>query len=358
MNIICSIVLNMLNGSTFANVIMPWSKYGPVQLPDDVDARAQLVDAHIAGGPADVLYAPNGNKTEQVHVDALMLAGFTPNSNGHCSWLAIDLDAADGHGPGGLVDPVAAMRCIASAADRAGLFGGLLAARSRGGHGRHVWLFPPSPISLNDAVFAVAVLTTYAYKLAAADVADYACEHAFRRPGGLIARPGDPGAVELFPHSTERPSIGWALALPAAGAYRESGGGIIVDAYGDQPYEPDSVPRCDTAQWTRFLDDARATYKSKLKPTSRPMRSQNTNHDPLDRIDPRARQFLAGQVTQGARNSGAFTAACNLIGFGVAVDEVERLILAGAAGCGLPEHEARAAFKSAITAMRRKGVAT
>jgi hypothetical protein len=347
-------LLALLDGTEFANALMPWGRPGPIRLPDDAGARARLVDVHIAGEPADVLYSPNDREPETMHVEVLEMAAFTPDAIGLVHWLALDLDAAD-HGPSGLADPVAAMRCIASAADRAGLFSGLLTARSRGGRGRHVWLLLPEPVTLDDAVFGIAALTVQAYKIAIADVADYAAQHAFRRPNGSIAAPGDSGAVEQYPYSTERPAIGWALALPAAGAYRECDGGAIVDPYGDQPYELESVPKCDAGQWTRFLSEAKEAYKPKTKPVLRPARSPGTSHDPLDRIDPKARQFLDGQTSQGARNSAAFTTACSLLGFGVAANEVERLILIGAAGCGLPEREARASVRSAIMAMRRKG---
>ena len=230
-------LLEMLDGSTFANCIMSWGRPGPIRWPDDKDERAELVDAHIAGGPASVLYSPEGREPEQIEVESASLASFTPDASGLVHSIAVDLDAADGHGPDGLADPVAAMRSLSSAADAAGLMGGVLPARSRGGRGRHFWLILPSPASLDDAVLGVAALTARAFSTASADVVDYNVPHAFRRPNGSIAAPGDTGAVEMFPKSTLRPSVGWALVLPAAGAFRENGGGMIVDGFGDQSYE-------------------------------------------------------------------------------------------------------------------------
>jgi hypothetical protein len=212
-------LLALLDGADFANAMLPWGSPGPVRLPDTASERAALANAHLAGGPADVLYSPMDHDPERGHVDALALAALCPAADGLCRWLACDLDAADGHGAGGLADPAHAARCIAERADNAGLGGGLLIARSRGGAGRHVWLLLPEPTPLADAMLGLAVLVAQAFRVAVADVGDYGGAQAFRRPDGQAVQPGQAGAVELIPRGAARPSRGWALALPAAGAY-------------------------------------------------------------------------------------------------------------------------------------------
>lgn len=349
-------LLAMLNGSEWVSALRDDGRPAPIRWPDDEAERAELIDKHLAGSPMELTFHARGCEPWSERVRAVALAGFSPDAGGLVRSIAVDLDAADGHGPNGLADPAHAMRCLASAADVAGFLDGLLCARSRGGRGRHVLLILPSPVSLDDAVLGVASLVARAYKLAAADAADYNAPHAFRRPNGSIAAPGSAGAIELFPKSTICPPIGWALALPAAGAFRENGGGVIVDGFGDQPFELDTVPRCDTRQWQRFLDESRAALpKSSLQPKPRQARAHADGHDPLDRIDQRTRQFLDGHVPQGGRNAAAYAASCNLLAVGVVEREAERLILEGAASCGLPEIEARTVFGSAIATMRRRG---
>jgi hypothetical protein len=337
-------VLAILDGATHANTTMPWGRFGPILLPDDPAERAALVDAHLAGGPADVLYSPAGSLPEAKRIDRLALAAFTPGADGLCRWLGLDLDATD-HGPGGLADPLHAARCLAERADNAGLGSGLLAARSRGRRGIHIFLLLPAPAPLADAVLGVAALAASAFKVAAADVADGA-PHAFRRADGAIAQPGQPGGVELLPRSTARPAIGWPLALPTPDK--------IIDPLSGQPVTLAAVPRCDAGSWQRFIDAARAMLP---KPAPRPLPPEPHYHDgdPLERIDSRTRVFLDGGTPTGTRNIAAFAAACNLLGVGVLDTQAERLILDGAARCGLPEHEARAAFASAVGAIRQRG---
>jgi hypothetical protein len=352
-------LLTMLEGASFANAVMPWGKPGPIQLPDDPHERGRLVDAHLGGEPADVLYSPRERLPQRVHVRRLALAAFCPATDGRCRWLGVDLDAAD-HGPRGLADPVHAARCLAERADMAGLLSGLLIARSRGERGRHVLLILPAPVSLADAVIGVAALVADAFRVAAADRADHGTLHAFRTADGRTARPGEPGAIELIPRGSQKPEFGWPLALPAAGAFVERDGGVIVDPFADTPWTLVDAPRCDARCWSRFVAEARArlAHRSRAEAISRPAERRNPSRgtaDPLERADSRTRAFLDGRASEGMRNTACFAAACNLIGVGATTAETERLVLAGAAACGLPQREARTALASAIGIMRRKG---
>ncbi|MFH0983389.1 MAG: hypothetical protein V2A79_17870 [Planctomycetota bacterium] len=360
---LAAVLLAMLDGCDLAGALMPWGKPGPIRLPIDPDERAALVDAHLCGAPADVVYSPAERAPESVRVDALALAALCPATDGGCRWLAIDLDAADGHGAGGLADPLHATRCFAERADAAGLLGGLLTARSRGGRGVHVFVFTPEPVPLADAVLAAAALAAAAFCSADADVRDGA-PHAFRQGDGGIARPGQPGAVELVPRSTAKPPQGWGLALPAAGAFTAQGGGIIIDAFDGAPVTPDAPPRCGPAAWRRFIDEARARIPRQVpvgratgRAKARTPRGGADGRSPMDSpaIRPETRAFLAGQVAPGGRNVAAFAASCNLLGCGVPEGEAKRLVLAGAAVCGLGEREARTAFASAVGSLQRKG---
>src|SRR5262245_30987675 len=169
----------MLDGSIYVNAIMPWDQPGPIRLPDDRIGRRALAEAHIRGIPADVLYLPKDRPARSVHVAALALAVFCPAANGMCRWLAIDLDGAD-HGDDGLHDPAHAARCIAQCAADAGLIGGLLVIRSRGGHGLHLFLLPPAPCDLKDGVLVIATLVARAYVIAKSDMSEFGVPHAFR----------------------------------------------------------------------------------------------------------------------------------------------------------------------------------
>ena len=169
------------------------------------------------------------------------------------------------------------------------------------------------------------------------------------------------GAVELVPRGTARPALGWPLALPGAGAYASKGGGVVVDPFTDQPTDLATVSRRDAGHWGRFLADARARLPGRMA-TGRPSVAQAARKPagwgigvPPNRIDARTRDFLGGRASQGTRNAACFAAACNLLGVGVTESEAERLILAGAATCGLSEREARTCLASAIGALRQRG---
>lgn len=346
------LLLAMLDGCRFANATMPWGSPGPMELPGDARARTALVEAHIAAAPFDVVYVPADKPAQRLRLRATSLAALCPDADGNARWLGLDLDGED-HGASGLADPGHAVRCIAEAADRAGLFSGLVVARSRRGRGRHMFVVLPGPTPLHDAVFGVAALISAAYVIAAADVAEHGTPHAFRRADGRLAQPGDSGAVELIPRSSLRPRHGWPLTLPAGGAFAASGGGVIVDPFDNSPHSLSEVPRCDHRHWVRFIADVRA---------HRARRRLLSNHRPLvtspasspRRISDQTRAFLAGEVKEGMRNIACFAAACNLIGTGVSETEAEQLILTGAAKCGLGEREARVAFASAIGTLRRR----
>lgn len=336
------ILFHLLDGSRHATADMPYGKPGPILLPED---RTALIAAHLDGGPFDVMFAPAGKEPSLVHVDRLGMSNYTPDGDGMVHAIAADLDAADGHA-NGLVDPFHAARCISERVANAGLSDGLLITRSNGGHGLHVRLFPPAPITLADGVLAIAALAQQSLRVASGDVADAGIEHAFRCANGSIARPGQSGAFELFPYSTQRPAIGWPLALPFSGAAAARGGGRVI--------EPDpltAVPRCNAASWSRFISEARAELARRSRPApARPRYQRNASPT----IDPRAAAFLDGRTVEGERNRAAFTSACHLIGCGLDSSEVESRILAGAEACGLPEREARTAIFSAFKTMRAR----
>lgn len=351
------LLLALLDGATFANAIRRNGRPCRIRLPIDEGSRRALVGAHIRGAASTLTFHAEGRDTWPEPVDAVALAAFCPAPDGRCRWIGIDVDAAD-HGEGGLADPVHATRTIAERAASAGLLSGLLVARSRRGRGRHVFLILPEPVTLNDAVIGVAALAATAFRIAASDVRVYGAVHAFRCADGAIARAGEAGAVELVPRSTERPRHGWTLALPGAGVYAAHGGGVIVDPFEDRPIRHENVPRCDRGAWSRFIQEARARLSRRKTPAACPrvrrIDSTGRPRQPIDRIDARTRAFLDGRTPEGARNTSAFAASANLLGCGIDEREAERLILDGAAACGLSERETRATFSSALGALMRK----
>lgn len=354
-------LLRLLEGATFATAVRRNGKPCRILLPEDAAAREALVDAHLRGAAANLEFRANNWDEWRELVDAVVLAGYSPGADGLCRWVGIDLDAAD-HGAGGLADPAHAVRGIAGRAGNAGLLDGLLVARSRRGRGRHVFLLPPEPVPLNDAVIGVASLIAAAFRVAESDAEQGEIPHAFGCANGSIAEPGDAGSVELIPRSTTRPPCGWPLLLPMAGAFAAHGGGVVVDPFEEQPIECCAVPHCNADAWHTFVAEAwaalaeQAASSCSVSRTSRRGDRRNSSAQrPLNRIDPRTRSFLDGHAVQGTRNVSAFAASANLLACGVEEHEAERLILAGAAACGLPEPEARAAFKSAARAIARKG---
>lgn len=357
--VVTSILLAFLDGATFANALRQNGKPCRISLPDDHESRADLVRAHLNGTPRSLVFRAEGCESWTERVEAVVLATFCPAQDSRCRWLGVDLDAAD-HGPGGLADPVHAVRVIAERADAAGLSNGLLVARSRRGQGRHVFVLLREPAPLEDAVIGVAALAAAAFNAAQRDTKEEEAPHAFRCRNGAIAQPGDAGAVELTPYSTRAPQFGWAMLLPAAGAFAAHGGGVIVDSFEDRPVQQSAVPRCDPEAWSVFVTEAQASLPERSA-AAPPRRMQHFctlgygPRDPLDRIDERTREFLEGRTQEGARNRSAFAASANLLGCGVDEREAERLVLAGATACGLPEREARATFRSAVTSVGRRG---
>jgi len=212
------------------------------------------------------------------------------------------------------------------------------------------------PTALGDAVIGVASLAAAGFKIAVSDVTECEARHAFRRVDGAIARLGDSGAVELLPRSMAKPPYGWALALPGAGAYASHGGGLMVDPFTDQPIQLQSVPRCDETAWALLVKEAKLHLaKRGASRAAQAIRATHSNTPAFRRLDERTRAFLDGRATEGDRNNSAFAASANLLGCGMDQSEAERLIQAGAAACGLPVREARAAFASAVKAVDRKG---
>ncbi len=347
-----AILLALLDGAVFANALRRNGKPCRISLPDDLKARRALVSAHLRGAPATLTFHAEGREPWRERVDSVVLAAFCPAADGLCRWVGVDLDAAD-HGGSGLVDPVHAMRTLAERAAMAGLVDGLLAARSRRGRGRHLFLLFAKPIPLDDAVVGVAALVASAFKIATADVLDYSSDHAFRRVDGSVVSPGDAGAVELLPRSTDRPSFGWAITLPGAGAFKAVGGGVIVDPLTDFPLVSNNKRHCNPRAWSVFLTDARGAFlpssRSACPRNSRamPRSHRGSSADPLARANQRTRDFVGGRVQSGARNTEAFAAACALFGAGLPDRDVESLINQGGRLCGLPDCETRAVINSA-----------
>ncbi len=343
-----SLLLALLDGATFANAVRRNGKPCRIHLPVDLESRTALVGAHLRGAPSTLTFHADGLKPWREQVNAVALAAFCPAVDGQCRWVGIDLDGAD-HGAIGLVDPMHAARTIAERAADAGLMSGLLVARSRRGRGRHVFLMLPEPAMLADAVIGVAALAAAAFKVAAFDVAEHGAQHAFRRANGAIAHPGDVGAIEFLPHSTVKPPHGWALALPGAGAFTADGGGVILDPFKDQPIQHRCVPRCDGQAWRCFVTEGRHAL-DRIKRQQGRRHPRYTDQPRPQRLHPLTDEFLAGRTPTGRRNTAAFAAACNLLGNGLPLHEVERQILQGARGCELPEREAHSALQSALRA--------
>lgn len=357
--VVASILLALLEGATFANALRRSAKPCRIRLPDDRESRMALVCAHLSGAARTLVFHAESSEPWTERVDAVVLAAFCPARDGRCRWVGIDLDAAD-HGPGGLSDPVHAVRTIAERADAAGLSDGLLVARSRRGRGRHVFLLLREPTPLEDAVIGVGALAANAFRVAERDTEEEGTQHAFRCSNGTIAQPGDAGTVELTPVSTSAPRFGWSMLLPAAGALAAHGGGVIVDPYEDRPVQHRAVPQCDPKAWANFVTEAQASLPERTgvappHPVKRFIALGYCPGQPLDRIDDRTRAFVEGRTPEGMRNRSAFVASANLIGCGVEEREAERLILIGATACGLPEREARATFRSAATSVGRRG---
>lgn len=354
-------LLALLDGAAFATALRDSGRPGRLRLPDDSRKRAELVETHVSRGTTTLDFRASDAAWRE-RVAAVVLAAYCPRADGACSWVAIDLDAASGHGPRGLADPAHAARCFAEQAYAAGLGDGLLVARSRGGRGYHVWLILPESVALSDAVVGVAALAAAAFNVASRDAADYGAPHAFLRADASLARPGDAGACELLPRATARPAFGWGLTLPAAGAFAARGGGAIVDPFTERPAELPTVPRCDPRCWQRFIAESRAARAARQRPgfrdprpVVRPKPRPGSIGPPPERISARTRDFLEGRVAPGSRNIAAFAAACNLIGVGVEEREAERLLVTGALACGMSEREARTCFSSAVGTLRRKG---
>lgn len=351
-------LLSLLDGSEFANADRRNGRPCRIALPADREGREALVHAHLRGAPATLDFVARGHAAWRETVDAVALAAFCPAADGQCRWVALDLDAAD-HGSGGLADPAHTVRTIGERADALGLLSGLLAARSRGGQGRHLFFLLPEPVPLPDAVIGVAAIGAAAWRVASLDSQEYGTQHAFQCASGAAARLGDPGAVELLPRSGLRPEFGWALALPSAGAFVAHGGGVIIDPFTDAPCDLTSMPVCDTRAWQQLVFDAKQELARKAPwqrwdGTPRAPTRSTTDREPLTRVDSRTREFIDGRTPVGKRNNAAFVASASLLGCGVNEREAERLVLTGGLACGLSEREARSAFESARRAHARK----
>ncbi|MBK9121478.1 MAG: hypothetical protein IPM18_18005 [Phycisphaerales bacterium] len=357
-------LLALLGGAKSATAIRADGRPGRIILPDDEKARRELVALHVAGRPAMLQFVASGDKVWKERVPAVALGAYCPDADGRARWIAVDVDAADGHGEGGLLDPRHAARCLAEQAEYAGLGGGLLTATSRGGKGRHVWLLLPDPTPLADAVVGLAAIAAAAMRVSHQDAADGPFPHAFSTAKG-VAELGQPGAVELFPRSVERPAYGWPLTLPGAGVYAERGGGLLVDVLDGEPNVTlRAVPRADAYYWHKWVFEARARTP-RARPRSRKKFDwlnsapylPRDRRGPLAFLDGRGRAFLEGRTTEGARNAACFSTACTLLGHGMPEGAVYQLVLGGGRACGMSMSEVKVSFASAVRAVaRRKGV--
>jgi len=334
--------LRLLDGCSFASAMMPWGKPGPIRLPDDANDRVELVRAHLRGESATVTYCPEGKARTEVAVPELRLFAICPADDGLVRWLGIDLDAADGHGTAGLVAPWHAARCLAERADALGLHG-LLCSPSRSQTGLHLFMLLPEPTSLADACLGLAAWVAAAFHVAADDL-EWGSQHAFRTANGSVARPGQPGAVELLPRSGERPRLGWCLALPRT----------FLNPFNQT--EADNVNPClPIERWERFIGFACTDLARRTSPARHQKRRvARSTTDPVLRAHPETRALLAGSVAEGNRNGAAYRSMCNLLGLRVDSAEAARLVREGAAACGLPAREIETAIKSAL---RRKEAA-
>ena len=345
------LLLALLDGASFATALRPKGRPGRIFLPEQPDQREVLVRSHLSGGGMELTFGAEGCEPWREYVDPVVLAAYCPAQDGRCRWLGVDLDASD-HGVSGLADPAHAVRVIAERASNAGLLDGLLVARSRRGNGRHIFLMLPEPILLGDAVVGLAGLIAAAFRVAASDVADCDSPHAFRQASGGIAKPGQAGALELVPHSTQKPKYGWSLTLPAAGAFAKHGGGVIVDPFPDKPTSVEATPSCNPGAWSCLVTESRWAIASSARPKVKV--HPRTPTSALDRIHERTRSFLDGQCTEGHRNRSAFAASSNLLGCGINEGHAWQLVLKGSKACGLPEREAKAAFSSAVKSNLRR----
>ena len=344
-NIPRAILAKILEGSEYAAAIMPWGSFGPIRFADDSE-RCALIDAHLNGAPAAVTFAPIDKQPKRIRVDALQLGAYSPAADGRCPWLGIDLDGAT-HGSNALIDPDRAAAAIAERADAFGILDGVLIVKSRSGSGRHVWIFPPEPIPIAEACAAIAFLAAAAWRIAGRDVQEHECRSAFETRTGQIAAPGQAGAFELIPKSTDRPDRGYVLAMPFGGVAARNGGGVAVDVF-EHPVraiEPTCVPRCRPELWARFLGEMRATLARTKRP-SRPVQPVRSRRE--WKLDPRTQQLIAGAVPEGGRNKAVYYGIGDLIRSGVPEPEAVRLIVAGAMRCGVKQREAEATIRSAL----------
>ena len=337
----------LLDGATYAVARRPDGKPCPILWPDDAAGREALIRAHYAGSRATVTFAA-GSRTWRAEVPSLELAAYAPAAEGLTRSIAVDLDGPT-HGAGGLADPAHAARVIAERAENAGLAGGLIVAESRSGDGRHVWLVLPGPTELCDAALGLGALVASAFAVATRDAHETGAPHAFATVAGPAAVPGQAGAVELFPPSTQRPTRGWSLRLPF---YR----GLFV-AERLCPFRPgsagrlmlNSVPAMDPGAWARWVDDARRelTRKRAFKAASVPA-VERERAGQGGKPSARTQAFLDGRAEPGSRNAECFAAAANLAGLGWPAGLIRGAILSGAERCGLPRGETEACIASAL----------
>lgn len=342
-------VLNHLfAGADRANFSAPWGAPAPCQLPTDAGERAALLQAHIDGTAAVVDYSPAGRAARLVKADPLRLAAVTPRADGFCGWVAWDVDAAGPHGEKGLANPDAAVRCIAERCGFLGL-GEPLVCASRSGSGRHGWLILGEPLSLPDAALLAAYVAAAARTVADWDQADYGGPHAFLRGDGEVAEPGDAGALEIFPRSSERPKHGYPLSAPFAC------GGAALDVFEEPPRPAEPRPTAaDAAAVERVLTEARAELERRQKRARPKPRRTPKPRGGARRLDARTESLLTGTTPEGERNRALYYAVADLTFCGRTEGEAESMLADAAARCGVPRAEARATIRSGLRRARRR----
>ncbi|MBI5765383.1 MAG: hypothetical protein HZA51_17885 [Planctomycetes bacterium] len=349
------ILAKILDGSDFAPCMMPWGSFGPIRFADGSECEA-LIDAHLRGGPAVVTFAPFDKQPKRVRIDALQLGSYCPAADGLCRWFAFDLDGAS-HGAGGLADVDRAAATLWERIDSFGGWRGSIVVRSRSGSGRHIWAFPPKPISLADACAAVAFLAAAANMVAARDYSDSDAmlPNAFTTASGVLATMGKSGAIELIPKSTTRPDRGYSLALPFGAVAARNGGGVAVDPFASHPapiIEPETVPSWTPATWEIFMADVRREL-ARIESRRQPAKRRPAFHpDRIRKLDPRTQSLIDGTMREGERNKAIYYGVGDLIRSGIPEAEAERMIVSGAVRCGVSQREAEATIRSA----RRKAV--
>ena len=81
------LLLALLDSATFANAMRRNGRPCRIRLPDDLESRTAIVDAHLRGAPSTLTFHANGHTPWREQVDAVALAAFCPAADGrHSGW--------------------------------------------------------------------------------------------------------------------------------------------------------------------------------------------------------------------------------------------------------------------------------